>query len=113
VSKKRRVMNRTSAATAAAGALTALVAAVSAQPASAAIRCDGNFQITDYGRIATPYCQDNYLAQVAREAGMRVSNRAIRYNPAIKEKACRLVGYDIRVKSTCSQYLPDADRRRY
>ena len=28
-------------------------------PAAAAIRCEGNFQITSYGRINTPYCEDN------------------------------------------------------
>lgn len=96
-------------AAAVAGAVTTLAAAMVAQPASAAIRCDGNFQITSQGRIATPYCEDNYLAQVAREYGMRVSNEAIRYNPSVKERACRFVGNDIRVKSTCERYLPSND----
>ncbi len=96
-------------AIAAIGGLTGLAAAISAQPASAAIRCEGNFQITQYGRIATPYCQDNYLAQVARQAGMNVSDRAVRYNPGVKRRACRLVGHDIRVKDTCAGYLPEDD----
>jgi hypothetical protein len=79
--------------------------AIAAAPASA-IDCEGNFQVQKSGNlIATPYCQDGYLAIVAREYGMRVSAKAIRYNPSVKEKACRFVGEDIRVKSTCQQYL--------
>lgn len=96
-------------AAAVAGAVTTLAIAMVAQPASAAIRCEGNFQITKQGRINTPYCEDNYLAQVAREYGMRVSFEAIRYNPSVKERACRFVGNDIRVKDTCQRYLPEND----
>lgn len=78
--------------------------AAAAGPASA-IGCDGNFQVQrDGNRIATPYCQDGHLAIVAREYGMRVSGEDIRYNYGDKERACRLVGDDNRVKDTCSQY---------
>jgi len=94
-----------------AGALSALTVGAINQPADAAIRCEGNFQITSYGRINTPYCEDTYLAQVAREYGMRVSNQAVLRNPSVKERACRFVGNDIRVKSTCQQYLPENNRR--
>ena len=79
------------------------VAAV-AGPASA-IECEGNFQIQKNGnQIVTPYCQDGYLAIVAREYGMRVNANTIRYNPSEKERVCRLVGEDNRVRDTCSQY---------
>jgi hypothetical protein len=98
-------------ALAAAGALTALTVGFVTQPADAAIRCEGNFQITSYGRINTPYCEDVYLAQVAREYGMRVSNQAVLRNPSVKERACRFVGNDIRVKSTCQRYLPENNNR--
>jgi len=98
-------------ALAAAGALAVLLTGVSPQPASAAIRCEGNFQITQYGRINTPYCEDNYLAQVAREYGVNVSASAIRRNPSVKERTCRVVGNDNRVRSTCAPYLPHNDRR--
>lgn len=98
-------------ALAAAGALTALTVGSVTQPADAAIRCEGNFQITSYGRINTPYCEDVYLAQVAREYGMRVSNQAVLRNPSVKERACRFVGNDIRVKSTCQRYLPENNNR--
>lgn len=98
-------------ALAAAGALIALTVGSVTQPADAAIRCEGNFQITSYGRINTPYCEDVYLAQVAREYGMRVSNQAVLRNPSVKERACRFVGNDIRVKSTCQRYLPENNNR--
>jgi hypothetical protein len=82
-----------------------LALAAAATPASA-IECNGNFQVQRNGNeISTPYCADGYLAVVAREYGMRVSAESIRYNPSVKEKACRFVGEDIRVKSTCQQYL--------
>lgn len=85
--------------------------ALAATPASA-IECEGNFQVQRNGNlIATPYCQDGYLAIVAREYGMRVSAQAIRYNPSVKERACRLVGHDIRVKDTCAPYVNDFGRR--
>jgi len=107
-----KTVSRTVAVCAAA-MFAAVAANMLSQPAAAGIRCQGNFQVTKHGLHAAPYCQDNYLAQVAREAGMRVSNEAIRRNPGIKEKACRLVGYDIRVKDTCANYLPDRDLRRF
>jgi len=77
---------------------------------AAAIECQGNFQIQRNGdRIATPYCEDGYLAIVAREYGMRISAKAIRYNPSEKERTCRFIGEDIRVKDTCAQYLNHHD----
>jgi hypothetical protein len=82
---------------------------VTALPAYA-ITCEGNYQVQRNGqRIATPYCQDNNLAKVAREHGMRVSRRAIRNNPSVKERACRFVGYDNRVRDTCAPYRNDSD----
>lgn len=85
------------------------IAALAATPASA-IECEGNFQVQRSGDlIATPYCQDSNLADVAREYGMRVSAEEIRYNPSEKERTCRLVGYDNRVRDTCSPYRIDGD----
>ena len=67
-----------------------------------AIECDGNFQVQENGNlIATPYCQDGYLAIVARQYGMRVSGEAIRGDAGVKEQACRLAGGDNRVRDTC------------
>lgn len=81
-----------------------------AAKANAAIQCDGPFQIIQGNKHATPWCQDNYLAAVARSYGMRVSNAAIRNNPGEKERACRFVGADIRVRDICTGYRPDGGR---
>jgi dienelactone hydrolase len=87
------------------------LAAFAATPA-AAIDCEGNFQVQKNGnRIATPFCQDGYLAIVAREYGMKVSAQGIRYNPSIKERACRFVGDDNRVRDTCTGYRNDDGNR--
>ncbi len=81
--------------------------------ADAKIRCQGPYQINSVigGKIATPYCEDNYLAAVARAHGMRVSGRAVRQNPHVKEDTCRLVGYDIRVQHICAGYIYDGHAR--
>lgn len=85
--------------------------AAAAGPASA-IECEGNFQIQKNGnQISTPYCQDGYLAIVAREYGMKVSAGTIRHNPSEKERACRFIGEDNRVRDTCSQYLNSGGRQ--
>jgi len=86
-----------------------LAAATSAQ---AKIRCNGPFQIIKgHGQLATPYCGDNYLGKVAREYGMRVSDRAIRNNPNRKEEVCRLVGHDTRVQDICAGLRPEDSGR--
>jgi len=78
--------------------------AAAAGPASA-IECQGNFQVQKNGnRIATPYCQDGYLAIVAREYGFRVSADTIRYNVSEKQSICRVIGEDNRVRETCMPY---------
>jgi hypothetical protein len=82
--------------------LASLVAAAAlvATPA-AAIRCENGFQRVQGNLIATPYCQDQYLAQVAREHGFKPSAAKIRNNPNYKKELCRFVFSDIRVQETC------------
>ncbi len=80
-----------------------VVAAFAATPASA-IECQGNFQVQGNGNmISTPYCQDGYLAVVAREYGLKVSAEDIRRNPSIKGSTCRFIGEDNRVRTSCDQ----------
>ena len=99
---------------AAAAALAVLpFAGFAAGPAHAAIQCNGAYQVLKSGEeIATPYCEDNYLAEVAREYGMRVSNRAVRENPNLKTEVCILVGHDIRVSHICIGHMPEDRMRR-
>lgn len=69
--------------------------------AAAAIDCEEGFQRVQGSLIATPYCQDENLANVARTYGMSVSAAAIRHNPNYKRYVCQLVGRDNRVHTTC------------
>ncbi|MEQ1653370.1 MAG: hypothetical protein ABL897_12840 [Hyphomicrobium sp.] len=68
---------------------------------AAAITCKDGYQLVQGNYLATPYCQDDLLAKVARQYGMRTSASAIRENPNYKREVCRLVGRDIRVQQTC------------
>lgn len=89
------------------GALFAIAIMAASAPAHA-IECEGNFQIQRSGNlIATPYCQDEYLAEVAQEYGMDVSGYQIRQNYGKKRQACLLVGSDNRVRDTCAQFYYD------
>jgi hypothetical protein len=99
--------------------LTALVLGlvVAAMPttntAEAAIACRGGFQRVQGNDISTPYCQDEYLAQVAQQYGVRTSGSRIRGNPNHKREVCRLVGRDIRVQQTCVDELPTGRGGRF
>jgi hypothetical protein len=66
-----------------------------------AIDCRDGYQRVQGNLIATPYCQDQYLAVVARQFGVKASADQIRNNPSYKREICRLVGRDIRVQNTC------------
>ncbi len=89
------------------------LALTTVSPATAKIHCQGPNQINaSYGTLRTPYCEDEYLAHVARGYGMRVSGAAIRQNINRKVEVCRLVGNDIRVQSICGAVSPDGRRGR-
>jgi hypothetical protein len=77
-----------------------LLAVVLATPA-AAIKCVNGYQQVQGNLIATPYCQDQLLAQVARQYGLQASADKIRNNPNYKKELCRTVFSDIRVQETC------------
>ena len=98
-------------AAAVAGAAATACAVVSAP--ALAIECRGEYQVVQGQLLATPYCQDNYLAKVAREYGSRVSAREIRNNPNTKADVCRFMGHDSRVSHMCMEYrdhLPGVGR---
>ena len=80
--------------------------------ADARIICRGAYQIVQGQPIATPYCEDAYLAEVAQEYGMRVTASAIRSSPATKQRVCRVIGHDNRARSACAQYRDDGFLRR-
>ena len=90
----------------------AAVAAASLQAlttvaAEAKIKCDGPYQLSGGNTIRTPYCEDNYLAYVAREYGMGVSGAEIRQNYNAKRRVCQVIRHDSRVSEICIGVLPD------
>ena len=66
------------------------LAVATAAPASAKIQCQGNFQITKHGPIATPYCEEEQIAKVARAYGENVTAAEVRKNPLKKVYLCLL-----------------------
>jgi hypothetical protein len=94
--------------------LTAVCATVAiAQPASSAgIKCLNGFQVVNGARLSTPYCQDQLVAEVARQYGMPATADRIRNNPNYKRYVCRFIGQDIRIKESCEEVNP-ANRGRF
>ena len=85
-----------------------LLTAMLTVPPEARIQCRGNFQMTKYGPIATPYCEEEQIAFVARSYGQNVTGSQVRKNPLMKVYLCQTLGYDSRLKGSCAGYGPDS-----
>lgn len=87
-----------------------LLAFLFATPASA-IQCVKDTQVVNGQLIHSPYCADEYLAQVARGYGIKVTSSQLRNNPNLKKNVCRTVFTDIRVSLICEAAgIPDYRR---
>ena len=75
--------------------------AVSATSAEAGIVCHDGYQVVNGHEISTPYCNDNYIAHVARQYGMKATDEQVRNNPALKDEICRFASSDIRIQHYC------------
>jgi hypothetical protein len=80
---------------------TPLVLVAGGPSAEGAIKCRNGYQIVNGSEIATPYCQDNLVAQVARQYGFKASEAEVRNNPNYKRELCRFVGRDNRLTTAC------------
>ena len=87
-------------------ALALLITFGLASPA-AAITCRDGYQKVQGTWLATPYCQDDYVAKVAHQFGIKASAAEIRNNPYYKKEVCRFIGQDIRIKDTCNDANPE------
>jgi|KBSMisStaDraftv2_1062788.scaffolds.fasta_scaffold731591_1 predicted RNA-binding Zn-ribbon protein involved in translation (DUF1610 family) len=87
-------------------AATALLSTASLMPADARISCQGEFQVTQYGLIATPYCGDEEIARVANSYGWHRQAATVHTNPLSKVYICQTLGYDWRLQSPCAGYVP-------
>jgi hypothetical protein len=88
-------------------AVATLLPIALAGPAAARIECKGNFQITKYGPIATPYCEEEQIAYVARSYGWKVTAAEVHNNPLKKVYICQILGHDNRLKGSCAGYGPE------
>jgi hypothetical protein len=66
-----------------------------------AFACQDEFQSVEGQAIATPYCEDAYLAKVARAHGEHVTASALRRSPSLRDETCRLTDSDTRVSQFC------------
>ena len=82
-------------------AVAVLAALAPAAPAAAEIKCQDGAQLIQGNWLATPYCQDKLLFEVANARGFKTSFAAIRENPNHKKELCRSLFTDIRVQMTC------------
>ena len=85
----------------------ALLAITWTTSAIARIQCRGDFQVTNYGLIATPYCEEGNIAVVAQSYGWQVTASQVHNNPLKKVYICQVLGRDIRLKGSCASYSPD------
>jgi hypothetical protein len=90
------------------GCAALLLVTLTAAPAVARIQCQGNFQVTRYGLIATPYCEEEQIAYVARSYGSKVTAAQVHNDPLTKVYLCQTIGYDSRLKGSCAGYGPDS-----
>jgi hypothetical protein len=90
------------------GCAAVLMATILTAPAEARIECRGNFQVTKYGLIATPYCEEEQIAFVARSYGSNVTGAQVHNDPLTKVYLCQTIGYDWRLKGSCAGYGPDS-----
>ena len=89
------------------GVVATLLIAAWTTSAIARIQCQGDFQLTNFGLIATPYCEEGNIAVVAQRYGWRVTASQVRNNPLKKVYICQVLGRDIRLKGSCAGYSPD------
>lgn len=85
----------------AAGAVLAASILAGAAPAAAEIQCQDGYQRIKEDWLATPYCQDKLLFEVANARGFTTTFEAIRNDPNHKKELCRFLFTDIRVQMTC------------
>jgi hypothetical protein len=90
----------------AAGAAAVFLSA--AVPAQAKIACNKGFQNVQGSWLSTPYCRDAYVADVAHEYGFGATATQVRNDPMFKQRLCRFIGQDIRIKEACDEVNPGA-----
>lgn len=89
------------------GSVASIALVSIASAANAKMTCRNGSQLVQGSWISTPYCEDAYVAEVARQYGFQATAAAVRSNPMFKQRLCRFIGQDIRIKESCDQVLPN------
>lgn len=86
-------------------ATTIATLVLTATSVQANIRCNGSYQVVNGSEIATPYCQDENLARLARKRGIEVTGTQIRKDLGKKLAVCRVIGKQTSARSACASML--------
>ena len=68
------------------------------------LKCEGPYQIVQGNYIATPPCENSYIAKVARSYGYKVTAKQVRNNFHKKLEICDHIGHDSRISELCPNY---------
>ena len=83
------------------GVVATLLIAAWTTSAIARIQCQGDFQLTNFGLIATPYCEEGKYCCCRPELRMAGDGfPGARSKP--KVYICQVLGRDIRLKGSCA-----------
>jgi hypothetical protein len=80
-----------------------LAMGISATPASAYARCDGDFQFVQGSWVATRTCQERVAESISRRMHMHISQHPSGPNEWSAEEFCR-GNPDIEVSTFCAEY---------
>ena len=67
------------------------------------LKCKGPYQIINGSLLATPPCEDRYIAKIARSYGYRVTAKQIG-NGNTKALICTNLSHDTRIRPHCGAY---------
>lgn len=68
------------------------------------LKCKGPYQVIQGNLLATPPCENAYIAKVARTYGYKVSAKQVRNNVHKKMEICQHIGHDSRISELCDEY---------
>ncbi len=80
-----------------------LAMGISATPASAYARCDGDFQFVQGSWVATRTCQEQVVERISRRTDRRISEHPSGPYEGSAEEFCR-GNPDIEVSTFCAEY---------
>ena len=68
------------------------------------LTCKGPYQVVQGNLLATPPCENAYIAKVAQSYGYKVTVKQVRNNIHKKIEICQHIGHDSRISEYCDEY---------